>query len=328
MRHARNLAERPGEGELPGDPDYPLAPGPISGLHPNVTSLPRTAALIVNAKSRKGQKTFRAARRLLKQAGVDLMICQAVRNPANLDDEVRKAVEAGAPMVIVGGGDGSLSCSVDHVVGSATVFALLPLGTANSFARTLGIPLDLAGAVDVIANGRSKPIDLGMIDDDYFANCAAIGISPLIAETVPHGLKKWLGRPGYLTWAALQMARYKPFLLTIGEGRAAETLKALEVRIANGAFHGGAELVDTQVDDGEIVIQVVIGGSRLALLWSWALSIARSKHAHRTMREFRGKSFRVATDPPLPISIDGEVLAKTPVTARLARRVIRMAVPA
>src|SRR3546814_7069349 len=56
------------------------------------------------------------------------------------------------------------------------IFALLPLGTANSFARTLGIPLDLPGAVDVIANGRRARIDLGAINNDYFANVAAIGL--------------------------------------------------------------------------------------------------------------------------------------------------------
>ena len=290
--------------------------------------LPRSAALVVNAKSRKGQKTFREACRLLKEAGIELISATAVKDPSKLDGEVKKAVKAGAPMVIVGGGDGSLSCSVDHVVGSDTVFALLPLGTANSFARSLCIPLDVAGAVQVIANGNAQRIDLGMIDDDYFANCAALGISPLIAETVPHGLKKWFGRPGYLGWAAVQMARYRPFKLTIGEGKDAVTIDALEVRIANGGYHGGTELVETEVDSGEIVIQAVVGTARTKLMWSWGLSMLGHDRMRGTVREFRGKSFRVATDPPLPISIDGEVLAKTPITARVARRVIRMAVPA
>lgn len=286
-------------------------------------TLPRAAALIVNARSRKGQQAFREACRLLRAAGVELISSEAVRDPTTVPAKVRAAVAAGAPMVIVGGGDGSLSCSVDHVVGTDTVFALLPLGTANSFARTLGIPLDMAGAVEVIARGQARPIDLGMIDDDYFANCAAIGISPLIAQSVPHGLKKWLGRPGYLGWAAIQLARFRPFRLTVGE----ETLDALEVRIANGAYHGGTELVDTEVDDGAIVIQVIEGRNRWKLLWSWGMSLFGRDRARRTVREFRGRTFRIATDPPLPISIDGEVLATTPVTARVARRAILMAMP-
>jgi YegS/Rv2252/BmrU family lipid kinase len=292
-----------------------------------VTKLPRTAALIVNTKSRRGQAAYRDACRLLREAGIELSVTKAVKNPRKLPDEVRKVVATGVPMVIVGGGDGSISSSVDHLVGTDTVFAILPLGTANSFARSLAIPIDVTGAVAVITEGSVKKIDLGMIDGDYFANCAAIGLSPLIAETVPHGLKKWLGRPGYLAWAALQMARFKPFRLTIEQNGKTETIDALEVRIANGRFHGGAELVDTEVDDGEIVIQAIDGRFRAKLLWSWGLSLIGPEQVRGTVREFRGRSFRIETDPPLPISIDGEVVAKTPVTAKLARHAIRMAVP-
>ena len=292
-----------------------------------MTKLPRSAVLIVNTQSRKGREAFRDACRLLREVGIELIAAKAIRNPGRLPDAVRKAVAAHAPMVIVGGGDGSISSSIDHVVGSDTVFALLPLGTANSFARSLRIPLDVEGAVNAISFGKPKKIDLGMIDGDYFANCAAIGLSPLIAETVPHGLKKWLGRPGYLGWAALQMARFRPFRLTIGHGRTIETLDALEVRIANGRFHGGAELVDTDVDNGQIVIQAIDGRLRLKLLWSWGLSLIGPDQVRGTVREFRGREFRIETDPPLAISIDGEVLARTPVAARVARRAVTVAVP-
>ena len=292
------------------------------------STLPRRAALIVNGKSRKGRDLFKEACRLLRETGIEVVSAEAVPKPEQLDTAVCRAVAAGVPMVIVGGGDGSISGSVDHLVGHDTVFALLPLGTANSFARALGIPIDVEGAVQVIATGRVQAVDLGMIDDDYYANCAAIGISPLIAETVPHGLKKWLGRPGYLSWAALQMARFKPFRLTVEVDGRSDEIEALEVRIANGAFHGGTELVDTDPTSGEIVVQAVVGRARTKLLWSWGLSLLGRDRARGTVREWRGREFRVATDPPLPISIDGEVLTGTPVTARLARRAIRMVVPA
>jgi diacylglycerol kinase family enzyme len=204
----------------------------------------------------------------------------------------------------------------------------LPLGTANSFARSLGIPLDLDGAIDVIANGRRRRIDLGMIDGDYFANCATLGLAPLIAETVPHGLKRVAGRPGYLAWAAYQMLRFRPFCVTIGEGDSAETVNAVEVRIANGSFHGGTELIeDASVDSGEIVVQVVEGTSRHRLVWSWLSSFLKLRSRKTTMREFRGRSLRVATDKPMAISIDGELLAKTPVTAKVAKGVIEVAAP-
>lgn len=291
--------------------------------------LPRAAALIVNAHSRRGRALFREAKAKLEAAGITLVSAHRLRDPRKLGERVRDAVKAGAPMVIVGGGDGSLSGAVDHLVGTDIVFALLPLGTANSFARTLGVPLDLDGAVAVIAAGRRRRIDLAMIDDDYFANGATLGIAPLVAETIPDGLKRLLGRPGYLAWGLWKMARFRPFRLTLGEGDAARRFDALEVRIANGRFHGGAEMVEhADVDTGEIVVQVVEGRSRHRLVWSWLASVLRLRSRRRTVHSFHGREFRIATDPPLPVSIDGEVLAHTPVVARVAAGAIEVAAPA
>ena len=225
--------------------------------------VPREAVLIVNARSRKGRDLFRRARALLEEAGVRLIADHPVRDPRRLKHIVDQAVADGAPMVIVGGGDGSLSCSVDFVVGKDCVFALLPLGTANSFARSLDIPLDLEGAVDAIANGRRRRVDLGLINGDYFANSAAMGLAPMIADSVPHRLKKYLGRFGYLVWAIWCLIRFRPFAARINVDGKSHTFTALELRIANGRFHGGVEVVDEVdgdgVDSGEIVVQIVTG---------------------------------------------------------------------
>ena len=94
-------------------------------------------------------------------------------------EPVVKAAIAKAPMVIIGGGDGTLSSDVDHFVGKDTVFAVLPLGTANSFARTLGLPLDIDGAIDVIAHGRRKRIDLGDDRRRLFRQCRGNGAEPV-----------------------------------------------------------------------------------------------------------------------------------------------------
>jgi YegS/Rv2252/BmrU family lipid kinase len=291
--------------------------------------VPREAALIVNAHSRKGQDLFRQAKSLLEEAGIRLLESHAVEDPRKLNATVDAAVENGAPMVIVGGGDGSLSCTIDFVVGRECVFALLPLGTANSFARTLGIPLDLEGAVQTIATGRRRRIDLGMIDDDYFANCAAMGLSPMIGEGVPHRLKRYLGRVGYLLWAIWCLIRFRPFKLSIDDGKEKKTVWATEVRIANGRFHGGVELVEhTDVDSGELVVQAVIGQSKLALIWNWIASLLKLPARQAPVEHFHGQSLRIDTKPRQKISIDGEVLAKTPVVASLAACAIEVVVPA
>jgi len=292
------------------------------------TAPPPSAILIVNALSRQGRKQFDAACAGLKSAGVDLLEAIAIDEPGTLTDRVRAAMASKPAMLIIGGGDGSLSCAVDQLVGTDTIFAVLPLGTANSFARSLEIPLDLEGAINVIAQGQARRIDLGMIDDDYYCNCAAIGLSTKIGNHIPPMLKKTLGRVGYLSWAAWQSLKFKSFKLIVTHDGVREEVDALEVRIANGSYHGGVELIDeADPQSGEIVVQVVVGRSPAQLGWSWFTSYLRLRARKDTTIEYRGKQIRIETIPPLKISIDGEVLAKTPVTARVAARAVSVMAP-
>ena len=291
-------------------------------------SLPREAALIVNVHSRKGEALFQQAREKLEAAGVRLIAAHAVRDPERLQDAVREAAGSGAPMVIVGGGDGSLSGTVDELVGKDCVFGVLPLGTANSFARTLGIPLDLDGAVQAIAQGRRRRIDLGMIDHDYFVNAASLGLSPMIGKTVPHKLKRYLGRIGYLIWAVKCSVGFRAFRLMIDDGQAERRMWSTEVRILNGSYHGGVELSDrADVDSGEIVVQAVVGRSHARLAWDWYAKFFKLRDRDAQTEEFRGQSFRIETQPRQRISVDGEVVAKTPATVKVAAGAIDVAVP-
>jgi diacylglycerol kinase family enzyme len=118
--------------------------------------------------------------------------------------------------------------------------------------------------------------------------------------------------------------RFRPFELIV-DGK---HVFATEVRIANGRFQGGTELVDdADPESGELVVQVVIGRTRFSLLKSWTASALRLPWRRTTTQDFKGRELRIETIPPLPISIDGEILAHTPITARVAVRVIEMALP-
>jgi YegS/Rv2252/BmrU family lipid kinase len=291
--------------------------------------VPRQAVLVVNAASRHGRDLFASASAKVREAGIELIAEHGLKDPRKLVPTVKEAVRSGAPMVIVGGGDGSLSYAVDELVGRDCVFALLPLGTANSFARTLGVPLDLDGAIATIASGRRRRIDLGMVNGDYFANCAAMGLSPMIGEGVPHNLKRYLGRVGYLIWAAWCLVRFRPFSLSVRSETESVTIWATEVRIANGRHHGGVELIENaEVDSGEIVVQAVEGRSSFTLVWDWLAKYWKLPTRERTTREFHGRRIEIETRPRQRISIDGEVLAKTPCIAEVAERAIEVVVPA
>lgn len=291
-------------------------------------SLPKQAVVVVNTQSRRGEEVFEQACDKLGAAGIEVIAQHAIKNPDEMRPIIRAAIMKGAPMVIVGGGDGSLSSTIDDFLGSDTVFALLPLGTANSFARTLGVPVDLEGAIDVIANGRAKRIDLGFIDDDYFANAAAMGMSPLIADTVPNSLKKYLGRLGYVVWALRVAFKFRPFRLHVKQGELTHRVWATEVRIANGSHHGGVELVeDARVDSGEIIVQAVTGRSVFGLAWSWFSTLFKLRSRAMTVTEYKGRELEIVTRPRLKISIDGEIAAKTPVKVGVARGAVLVAAP-
>ena len=287
----------------------------------------KSAALIVNAKSRKGQKLFKRACARLETLPFPVD-AHAVEDPKQLEATVKEALAKNPDLVILGGGDGTISGLVDLLVGQDVILGVLPLGTANSFARTLGLPMDVDGAIQIFATGTPKRIDLGMINHDYFANCAAMGISPQIAETVPHGLKKVLGRIGYLGWAAGQYVKFKPFILTVDDGVEEKRLRVVEVRISNGPYHGGTWLVDeAAVDSGQIVVQAVTGRYRRTLIKNWFTSFLKLEARHQDTVSFTGKELKIDTRPSLPISIDGEVLAHTPATAKIAAGIIRVMVP-
>lgn len=127
---------------------------------------------------------------------------------------------AGAPVIAVGGGDGTLGSAAQALRGTGAALAILPLGTRNHLARALGIPLDLAEAATVAATGERRRIDLGRAGGRVFVNNASIGFYPrLVRERDRHALPKWLGTiPA--AWRVLRTMRPRPYRLRIdGERR-------------------------------------------------------------------------------------------------------------
>ncbi len=110
----------------------------------------RRAVLVVNARSRRGARYYSEAKRRLVEKGWTLDAAYPVHRPERLPEIVRQAISQGHKFIIIGGGDGTISSVVDHFAYTDVVFGILPLGTANSFARHLSIPLQLDAAVDVL----------------------------------------------------------------------------------------------------------------------------------------------------------------------------------
>jgi YegS/Rv2252/BmrU family lipid kinase len=288
----------------------------------------RRAVLVVNTRSRSGRRLYERAGELLVARGLALDRSYAVRDPVRLPEIVRSAVDEGHRLIVVGGGDGTISSVVDLLAYRDVVLGVLPIGTANSFARTVGVPLDLSGAIDVVVDGRVADVDLGMVNDDYFANAAAIGLATSIARGIDPAVKRTLGRAGYLIVGLWQLLRHGHFRCTVTADGRTRSFDALEVRVANGAYQGGIEVAgEAHVESHDLVVQMITGRSRASILGFWTRAILGLPLRGTGVEVLRAESFALSTDPPQYVSIDGEPLVRTPIRARVARQALLLRVP-
>jgi YegS/Rv2252/BmrU family lipid kinase len=309
---------------------YP-APGP-GDTDDGAAALPATperrGVLVVNSRSRRGQRLYAEAKTLLLRKGFELAASYPVHDPARIPEIVREAVERGERLIVIGGGDGTISSIVDRLAYRNVILGILPTGTANNFARGLGLPLDLDGAVEVIAHGRPVTLDLGKLNNNYFSNAVSLGMSAAIHRASRDRIKRYLGRAGYLLAAAQSLATHRPFRCRLQHDGSVTEFEALDVRIANGPYHGGMVAVPgASVASPDLVVRAIKGPSKRALLRVWT-DIARGHSLDpNSVDILRVRQLTVTADPVQAVSVDGEVVTETPVTISVAGKALRVMVP-
>ncbi len=117
----------------------------------------RRTTLVVNVRSRRGRRHYETVRRQLRAAGLDLVDAQPVAHAAQLPDTLARAVNSGVDLIVVGGGDGTLSEATHQLAHRDVCLGVLPLGTTNNFARSLGLPLHLPAALRILTEGTLSP---------------------------------------------------------------------------------------------------------------------------------------------------------------------------
>jgi diacylglycerol kinase family enzyme len=259
------------------------------------TTATRRGVLMVNTQARSGADAYASAKKLLQQRGFVLDEFHAVPEPARISGLVGQAVAQGHDL-IVGGSDGTISAAGNVLQGKDVTCGILPLGTANSFARGLDLPLDLTAAVDVLVHGRNERGRL-------------------------------LGRFSYPAVASLVLPSFKPFgcVLTLASGERRNLPAALEIRIANTLYEGGVEgAPDASATSGDLVVHIVTGASKWRLVKTWAKIVAGLEpdgpgYARRTP-EHRNRAAAVCQSRWR--SGDDE-----PIDVRIARKALRVMVP-
>jgi len=287
--------------------------------------------LVVNARSRRGARLYQAAGRQLEAAGFDLLGSFAVTRAGQLEPSLAAALDLEPDLLIAGGGDGTLSLAARHLAYRDVALGIVPLGTTNNFARTLGIPLNVAGAVGLLTRGKVADVDLGQVNGTFFANLVSVGLSGHVAATVRHDLKRLLGRAAYPLTALARLPRHRAFRAVITVGGAGGQERAVtthQLNIANGSFHGGRPITGDASADDRLLLAYSLGGrSRPALIGATARHVLTG--ARRTQAEpafLATRDLWLRTEPPLPLDIDGEIHGETPARITLAANALRVVV--
>lgn len=271
----------------------------------------KRALIVINPASRRGQDCASLAESCARWGFIPSALAPASRS------EVSEVIRRHAPdhdCVIVAGGDGTLNAAAPGLLETGLPLGVVPVGTANDLARTLGLPSDLEGCLEVIWRGRTRSIDVGLVNGTPFFNVASIGLSATLAKELTYEAKQRLGRFGYAVAAAKALMRARPFHATIDSDGEVADVRTLQVAVGNGRFYGGGMTVaeTAHVDDGHLDLYSL----EFSAAWKLALMLHSFRHGRHSawdeVRAIKGKSFRISTRRPRAINADGEIVGNTP----------------
>lgn len=230
--------------------------------------------------------------------------------------------------IVIAGGDGTLVRETPRVLALDVPVGIVPLGTFNDLARTLEIPLDIAGACSVVAAGKTRRIDVARVNGTYYVTEASIGMSSRLARRQRPEEKQRFGLLAIVA-SALTAARYsRSFHAEISFDDTKDRLRAVQLTVANSQHFGGFITVeDAAIDDGRLDLYALeIENARQLLSVARAIATGKPGFA-QGLRTYRAKAFHVWTRRPHHISADGEPAGKTPAHFEVLPGALRVFVP-
>ena len=273
------------------------------------------ALLIINPHSRNGQaEALEEAVRFLEVSGIEVSICESESEShlVSLIEEYDR--EDG--IVIIGGGDGTISSALEALHNCQRTLAIFPMGTANDFARSIGLPDDLLAAAQVIVDGRREHISLAKVNNEhYFINVAHVGLGVDVTRELTSDSKKFFGVFAYLGAFLRAIKRNKSFKVHIKTDDWQISTRVIHLAIGNGRFYGGGNIVDQRSTllDGQLNL-FFIKPQRWwqLLLLGPSLRNGALDTTDRIVRKASEK-FTIQTSKPKKLEADGEFKTTTPV---------------
>jgi diacylglycerol kinase (ATP) len=280
----------------------------------------------------KAPQKLEEVTKYLQAAGLKVDVSMA-RPKKKAIPMARKAAKAGYDAVIAMGGDGTIGVVIRGLAGSKTRLGIIPAGTSNDIAGSLGIPEDLKEACDLIASGHTRPLDLGVIStekrkDFYFFSIVAIGLTatiyPMIKE-VPEGKLGGLGE------AIQTFFRFKsrPIVSLTLDNDSQVEVETMLVTIANTPLIGLRNLVAPQavLDDGLLDISVYPDFSKAEVLAYFARTASENQVPDGRIQRYRARKIKIKTSPELDIAAEGILLGSGKAKIKVLARALNVIAP-
>ena len=275
--------------------------------------------LDVNRRSRSGRRTGDIATRELAALGVEAVPFRAHHRASEV---------APCDAIVAVGGDGTLVRLIGRALQWNVPVGLIPSGTFNELAHTLGIPVEVAAACRVVAQGNTRAVDVGCVNGTHYLSEASIGISSRAARMQTAELKQRFGPLAIVTSALRALWYARPMFAEVSYDGTVVRFKTVQLTIANSHRFGGVFAVtDAAIDDGWLdLFSVEIETFREAFDVARAILRGR-RESVPGLRTLRAKRFSVRQHRQHHISADGEPAGKTPATFTLLPKALRVFVP-
>lgn len=286
-----------------------------------------TALLLINKQARNGDSSARYVKELLQQSQISIV--EPDEKETGSYSDIIRAYADRVDFVIIGGGDGTLNSAAPGLVDTGLPLGVLPLGTANDFARTVGIPREIRQAVQVIASGQRRAVDLGEVNGHLFFNVSSIGFSAALARGLSAKSKKRWGTLGYALAAFKLLKQSRPFRVEIEHDGIKERVRTVQVSVGNGRFYGGGMAVADSAapDDGRLDVYSL----EVSHWWEMVALIPfirKGTHGRwRKVRAFSARQLTLHTSKPHDINADGELVGKTPAVFGIREKAIQVFAP-
>lgn len=277
--------------------------------------------LIINTGSRRSRDVLPRVIAAMKQYSIPADAVHDLHQTNNSQQLVKTIIADKPKLVVIAGGDGTVSALLQQFAYSNIEIGIVPLGTTNNFARSLKLSLDTARAVQTIARSKAKPVDLGNMNGHYFANVIGIGLSARIAKHVSDKSKKRFGRYAYGLTGLKQITHQGAFKVSVGDTNhdLRMYVETRQLIIANGSFHAGRKIAeDAKMNNRELIIFALGSRSLRSMFWhTFDFYVGkRKKIIHASY--LTGRHIIVATNTPQIVEVDGEIIGSTPLEISIA----------